>query len=230
MRQSPPSRFERRAAGGAGDAVRPGASTPRVSRTQPRTPRSCPRRWPESLPRRRIWVASRSRNQRSWKLTTAQPAKSVSASSTALGVSTSRSLVGSSSSSRFPPGRRSFARWTRLRSPPERSPTRFCWSLPLKLNHETYWRELTSRLPSSIVSWPPEISFHAVLGCQVGAGLVDIRDLHRLADPELPVVGLFLARDHPKERRLARAVRADHADDSAGRRVKLRSSTSSRSP
>ena len=39
-----------------------------------------------------------------------------------------------------PAGAQGFARWTRLRSPPERSPARFCWSLPLKLNHETYWR------------------------------------------------------------------------------------------
>ena len=108
-------------------------------------------------------VAIRSRNQRSCEITTAQPAKSSSASSSARSVSTSRSFVGSSSSSRLPPERSSFARWTRLRSPPERSPTFFCWSAPRKLNHETYWRELTSRGPSSIRSWPPEISFQTVL-------------------------------------------------------------------
>ena len=48
-------------------------------------------------------VAIRSRNQRSCEITTAQPAKSSSASSSARSVSTSRSFVGSSSSSTLPP-------------------------------------------------------------------------------------------------------------------------------
>jgi hypothetical protein len=43
-----------------------------------------------------MWVAMRSRNQRSWLMTTAQPGNSSSASSSARSVSTSRSLVGSS--------------------------------------------------------------------------------------------------------------------------------------
>src|ERR1700745_2849693 len=52
-------------------------------------------------------VATRSRNQRSWVITTAQPAKSSSASSSARSVSTSRSFVGSSSGGALPPlGRR----------------------------------------------------------------------------------------------------------------------------
>ena len=48
-------------------------------------------------------VAMRSRNQRSCEITTTQPAKPSSASSSARSVSTSRSLVGSSSSSTLPP-------------------------------------------------------------------------------------------------------------------------------
>ena len=59
-------------------------------------------------------------------ITTAQPAKARSASSSALNVSTSRSLVGSSSSKTLLPARSSFARWTRLRSPPDSSPTNLC--------------------------------------------------------------------------------------------------------
>ena len=43
------------------------------------------------------------RNQRSWLITTAQPANDSSASSSARSVSTSRSFVGSSSSRRFAP-------------------------------------------------------------------------------------------------------------------------------
>ena len=132
-------------------------------------------------------------------------------------MSTSRSFVGSSRSNRFPPERRSFARCTRFRSPPERSLTSFCWSPPRKLNHETYCRELTSRFPSSIVSWFPEISFQTVFrALQRGARLVDVRELDRVAELERPGIGLLLAGDHAEERRLARTVRADHAHDPSG--------------
>ena len=51
-------------------------------------------------------VAMRSRNQRSWLITTTQPAKFRIASSRARSVSTSRSLVGSSSSSTLQPRRK----------------------------------------------------------------------------------------------------------------------------
>src|ERR671916_502831 len=78
-------------------------------------------------------VATRSRNQRSCEMITAQPANESSACSSARSVSTSRSLVGSSSSSRLPPRRSSLARCTRLRSPPDSAPTLRCWSEPRKL-------------------------------------------------------------------------------------------------
>ena len=55
-----------------------------------------------------------------------EPGKFSSASSSARSVSTSRSFVGSSSSSTLAPWRNSFARCKRLRSPPDRSPTFFC--------------------------------------------------------------------------------------------------------
>ena len=75
----------------------------------------------ESPSNARMWVAIRSRNQRSCVITTAQPAKSRSASSSARSVSTSRSFVGSSSSRTLPPcaaasrGGRGFARRRRGR-------------------------------------------------------------------------------------------------------------------
>ena len=120
----------------------------------------------------------------------------------------------------MPPDRRSFARWTRFRSPPERSFTSFCWSPPRKLNHETYWRELTSRLPSVITSWLPEISFQTVF-CPSRAlrDWIDVRELDGLAHHERAGVRLLLAGDHPEEGRLAGAVRPDHADDPAGGKV-----------
>src|SRR5262245_8471112 len=117
----------------------------------------------ESPSKARMCVATRSRNQRSCVITTAQPAKSSSASSSARSVSTSRSFVGSSRSSTLAPLFSIFARWTRFRSPPDSFPTGFCWSPPLKLNHEVYWRELTSRLPRRTTSCPSEISFQTVL-------------------------------------------------------------------
>ena len=58
---------------------------------------------------------------------------------------------------------------------------------------------------------------HGVLRVEAAARLVDVGELHRLADAELAVVGLLLAGDHLEERRLAGAVRPDHADDAAGR-------------
>mmetsp|Transcript_34823 Transcript_34823/g.79000 ORF Transcript_34823/g.79000 Transcript_34823/m.79000 type:complete len:200 (-) Transcript_34823:111-710(-) len=103
-------------------------------------------------------VASRSRKNRSWLTTTTQPAKSSSASSSERIVSTSRSFVGSSMSNTLPPVRSSLASCTRLRSPPESAATRFCWSPALNPNHETYARELTVAVPSSISSTPPVTS------------------------------------------------------------------------
>src|SRR2546430_1935310 len=97
----------------------------------------------------------RSRNQRSWLITTTHPAKSSTASSSARSVSTSRSFVGSSSRSTLPPERRSFARWTRLRSPPERSPTFFCWSAPRKFKEAAYARALRVREPIWMFSARP---------------------------------------------------------------------------
>ena len=49
------------------------------------------------------------------------------------------------------------------------------------------------------------------------AHLIDRGDAHGLADLDRARVGRFLARDHLEERRLAGAVRTDHADDGAGR-------------
>src|SRR5690606_26714914 len=84
----------------------------------------------------RMWVASRSRNMRSCEMMTAQPAKFSNASSSAAGVSVSRSLVGSSSRMTLPPSFKSLAMCTRLRWPPESVPTFCCWSPPLKLKAE----------------------------------------------------------------------------------------------
>ena len=61
----------------------------------------------------RMWVAMRSRNQRSWETTTAQPGNSSRASSRLERVSTSRSLVGSSRSNTLPPCLRVRARFSR---------------------------------------------------------------------------------------------------------------------
>mmetsp|Transcript_19916 Transcript_19916/g.43569 ORF Transcript_19916/g.43569 Transcript_19916/m.43569 type:complete len:223 (+) Transcript_19916:312-980(+) len=108
-------------------------------------------------------VASRSRNQRSWEMITVVPAKLSMASSSERSVSTSRSFVGSSSMRRLPPLLSVLASWRRLRSPPERLPTFFCWSAPAKLYHEQYCRAAIDRLPSTTSSLPSLSSSYTVL-------------------------------------------------------------------
>ena len=49
------------------------------------------------------------------------------------------------------------------------------------------------------------------------AALVDIAEADRLTDLEGAGTGLLLVRDHPEQGRLAGTVRADDADDAAGR-------------
>src|SRR5205823_367558 len=58
---------------------------------------------------------------------------------------------------------------------------------------------------------------HTVPGDQRVARLVDIAELDGVADPKAPAIGLLLAGDHAEERRLAGAIGADDADDTAGR-------------
>ena len=55
-----------------------------------------------------------------------------------------------------------------------------------------------------------------VIGIERIAALIDIAELHRFADRDIAIVGLFLAGDQFEQCRLARAVRPDHADDAAG--------------
>src|SRR6185436_18485907 len=50
-----------------------------------------------------------------------------------------------------------------------------------------------------------------LLGVEPVARLVDVGELHRLAEPQRARVGLLHARDHAKQRRLAGTVAADHA-------------------
>jgi hypothetical protein len=49
--------------------------------------------------------------------------------------------------------------------------------------------------------------------------LIDVTELHRLADLEAAAIGLFLIGDHTEERRLAGAVGTDDADDAARRQT-----------
>src|SRR5918995_5351975 len=48
--------------------------------------------------------------------------------------------------------------------------------------------------------------------------LIDIANLNGFANLERSSIWLFHTRDHAEQRRLARAVRADHADDAAARK------------
>ena len=53
------------------------------------------------------------------------------------------------------------------------------------------------------------------------AGLIDVAELHGLAEPQRAAVGLLEPGDHLEQRGLAGAVRADDADDAAGRQVEV---------
>src|SRR5207245_1974880 len=54
---------------------------------------------------------------------------------------------------------------------------------------------------------------HGVGRIEVAARLIDVRELHGVADTKRAAVRRLFARDHPEERRLARTVRPDHAHD-----------------
>ena len=56
-----------------------------------------------------------------------------------------------------------------------------------------------------------------LVGVERVAALIDVADLHGLAERQRPGVGRLLPGDHPEQRRLAGAVGADHADDAAAR-------------
>ena len=60
---------------------------------------------------------------------------------------------------------------------------------------------------------------HGLLAVERIARLIDIAELHGVADADGAVIGLVLADDHAEQRGLAGAVRADHADDAAARQL-----------
>src|SRR5699024_10968443 len=57
------------------------------------------------------------------------------------------------------------------------------------------------------------------IGLDATAALVDVGDLDGLADVQAPRVRLLFADDHPKQGRLADAVRTDDADDAGTRQA-----------
>ena len=148
----------------------------------------------------------------------AQPGNSSSASSSARSVSTSRSLVGSSSSSTLPPDFSTLARCTRLRSPPDSSPISCCCWVPLKLKrpHVGPRRRLVLADPQQVLA-AGDLRPDGLGVVQGLAGLVHGRQLHRVAEADLAAVGLLQAGQHAEEGGLAGAVRADDADDGARR-------------
>ena len=85
----------------------------------------------------------------------------------------------------------SLARCTRLRSPPERSPRASAGRAPLKLNEADVGARVHRALAErQIWSAPPVISSQTVLlGVERVAALVDVGELHGLAERSVPASG-----------------------------------------
>src|SRR6476646_1552368 len=60
---------------------------------------------------------------------------------------------------------------------------------------------------------------HRLLVVERIARLIDVTELNGVADADCAVVGRILADDYAEQSGFARAVRADHADDAAGRKL-----------
>ena len=174
----------------------------------------------ESPSKARMWVAMRSRNQRSWEITTAQPANSPSsASSRARRVSTSRSLVGSSSSSRLPPSAQHLGQVDAVALAARERPTRFCWSVSLEVERA----HVGARAHLALADHHPLVAAADLLpdglaqASRARRATGRRRRASRSRPAQLPSVGLLFAGDHPEERGLAGAVGADDTDDAAAR-------------
>src|SRR4029453_9982411 len=60
---------------------------------------------------------------------------------------------------------------------------------------------------------------HRLLAVERVARLIDITELHRVADADRAVIGLVLADDHAEQRSFSGAVRPHHADNAARRQL-----------
>src|SRR3954471_16870454 len=60
---------------------------------------------------------------------------------------------------------------------------------------------------------------NVLLAVEIVARLIDVAEVHALADGDGALIRLLLPGDHPEQRGLAGAVGADHADDAARRQL-----------
>jgi len=157
----------------------------------------------------------RSRNQRSWLMTTTQPGKPRTASSRARKVSPSRSLVGSRGGARSRRSSAPLASCTRFARHQRAGPPSSAGAA-LETKLATWpWRAVHG--PDHDRSSPPAISSNTVVSGELVAGLVDVAEDNGRANVESPCVGRIISDDHPKQRGLACAVRPDHPDDPSPR-------------
>jgi sRNA-binding protein len=96
-----------------------------------------------------MWVAMRSRNQRSWLMTTAQPGEleqGVLERAQRVDVEVVGGLVEQQHVAALP---QQLGEVHAVALAAREVAHRFCWSLPAKLKPPTYAREFTSRLPTA---------------------------------------------------------------------------------
>ena len=72
---------------------------------------------------------------------------------------------------------------------------------------------------ADVVLAAADLLVHGLLAVQRVAALVHVGELHRRSHLQRAAIRLLLARDHPEQRRLARTVRPDDADDRARRHL-----------
>ena len=164
-------------------------------------------------------VAIRSRNQRSCEITTAQPAKSSSASSSARSVSTSRSFVGSSSRSTLPPEREELREVDAVAL----AAREVADALLLVGAAEVEPRDVLARVHLALAELDRcrgrrrSPSRRCSSGSRSAARLVDVGELDRLAEPSSPASGCSSPAIMRNSVVLPAPFGPDHADDAAGR-------------
>src|SRR5690625_1788461 len=150
---------------------------------------------------------------------TAHPAKPRRASSRALRVFTSRSLVGSSSSRTFAPSFNVFARCTRFLSPPESS-NFLLLVTSAKIKTGDIGAGIDFPIPNLHDLGPSGYLFPYIFIRIQRPFLVNIAKFHGISDQQFTTIRLLFSCYHFKKGRFTCSIGSDDADDPSRRELK----------